>query len=96
MVGIFKDDSSPEDRRAAAIERLMFLCPSMYRVTMRPLVEMAMRNVSDDEVRALLVDIDLIPQLADSGDAEGITALARKYGATDAQVDAYLPLLTRG
>lgn len=94
---VFRDDSSPADKRAAASKRLLALCPTPYRGIMQPFVELAFSRASDDEIAALLGDIDYVRILAEKGDVSGIADLARKYGATDEQVQTYLPaFLTPG
>ena len=91
-MGIWQDDSDPADRRAMALHRLMQMCPAAFRVSMRPLVEVALSKASDAEIASLLIDVQSLPALAESGDSEGITRLAKKYGASDDAVATYLPL----
>jgi hypothetical protein len=92
MTSIWTDDSSPEDRREAALNRLMELCPQAYRMAFKPMVAMAIANAPDEHIVALSADIDRVRALAEAGDVDGVAAIARKYGATDAQVNAYLPM----
>jgi hypothetical protein len=67
------------------------MCPSGYRLIMRPLVEEVIGRATNHEIAALLIDIEQVRELAKSGNSAGIGAIARRYGATQAQVDAFLP-----
>lgn len=93
MQPIFADDAPLDARREAAYTRLMGMCPEPFRVMVRPMVRLAMERASDDEIAALLIDIDTLPGLAEAQDVDGITTLARRYGASDEMIATYLPLL---
>lgn len=86
---IFRDDATSDQRRAAACDRLMAMCPGPYRLLMRPYAENALQRVSDAELAALLIDVGYVEQAARRGDLGLIIGIARKYGATDAQVAAF-------
>lgn len=94
MMGIWQDDAPMSVRRKVALDRLMELCPSAMRMAFRPMVEMAIANAPDEHIMALSADVNLVKELAEKGDVEGIATVARKYGATDQQVNAYLPMFT--
>lgn len=92
MIPIFPDDAPLDARRESARERLMGMCPEPMRLLVSPMVSLAVERASDEEIAALMVDIDTLPTLAESGDMQGIVNLARRYGATDEMVSMYLPL----
>lgn len=89
---IWADDAPLDARREAAYERLMTMCPEPLRLIVQPMVKVAMEKATDEEISALLVDIDALPELAASGNTTGIIDLARRYGASDEMVDMYAPL----
>jgi hypothetical protein len=91
-MSIWQDDAPADARRETALNRLMELCPSAYRMAFRPMVEMAIAQAPDEHIIALSADVERVRTLAESGDFEGVSAIARKYGATDAQINAYLPM----
>ena len=76
-----------------ARQRLLAMCPAPFRVTMQPMVDMAIAHASDAELGALLIDIDQVKSLAETGDVSAIGQIAKKYGATDDMVATYLPAL---
>lgn len=88
---IFRDDSTAADKRAAAAARLTELCPAPMRMLAQPYIQSAVNNASDDEIAALLIDIDQVVSLAENGNLDAISAIARKYGASDAQIATFLP-----
>lgn len=88
---IFRDDSTPVDKRKTAVTRLLAMCPASYRIIMQPFVETAVSNCSDAEIDALLVDARSVEAMANTGDWNGVTAIAKKYGATDALISQYVP-----
>jgi hypothetical protein len=92
---IFRDDSSPADKRKSAVTRLLAMCPASYRLIMQPFVETAIGNCSDAEIDALLLDARTVESLANSGDWNGVVGIARKYGATDQLIAQYIPGLTQ-
>lgn len=89
---IFRDDSSPADKRTAALGKLMEMCPQPYRITMRGLIETALAGASDDMVEGLLSDIDAVRESAAVGNFDNIATIARRYGATDETLQTYLPM----
>jgi|SRR5215471_1391144 len=89
---IFTDDSSPADKREAALNLMMDMCPSAYRVAFKPMVSLAISNATDEQVATLASDIRRVRALANDGDVAGIADIARRYGATDAMINQYLPL----
>jgi hypothetical protein len=89
---IFPDDAPLSARRDAAYRRLMAMCPEPIRLLVQPMVRVAIERASEDEIHSLMVDVDALPTLAESGNIKGITDLARRYGATDEMVNMYLPL----
>lgn len=93
---IFKDDSSPADKRKAATARLLSMCPASYRMIMAPFVETAVEKCSDSEIDALLIDAKTVEAMANNGDWTGVTDIARKYGATDEMMRQYVPGLNSG
>ena len=92
MLPIFPDDAPLDARREAAYKRLMAICPAGLSLLVEPMVKMAVTKASDDEIRSLMIDVESLPGLAESGDSDGIVALARRYGASDEMVSMYLPL----
>lgn len=92
MDAIFTDDAPLDARREAAMQRLMFMCPIELRLIVKPMVRVAIERASEEDIAALMIDVDRLPELAQSGDYQGITELARRYGATDDMVAMYLPL----
>lgn len=90
-MGVFRDDSTPADKRVAALGRLMTMCPGELRPVVQPMVEMAISRATDAEIAALLIDVELVQQSAESGNLGPIVSIAKKYGATDEQVATYLP-----
>jgi hypothetical protein len=92
MMPIFADDAPLDARREAAYQRLLSICPAPLRMLAQPMVRVAIERSSEAEIAALMVDIDTIPEMAQSGDYTGIVGLARRYGATDEMVGMYLPL----
>lgn len=89
---IFNDDSSSEDKRAAAVEKLMDMCPKPYRVPMRPLIESAIAGASDEMVASLAADIDRVKDSAAHNDFDAICDVAKRYGATDDMIGTYMPM----
>lgn len=89
---IFPDDAPLDARREAAYARLMEMCPTPIRLLVEPMVKVAVTKATDDEIRSLMVDVESLPNLAASGDSDGIISLARRYGASDEMVGMYLPL----
>lgn len=89
---IFADDSSPADKRAAAVGKLIDMCPKAYRVPMRPMIEQAIAGASDDMVASLAADIDRVKASAAANDFDAICDVAKRYGATDAMIGQYLPM----
>jgi hypothetical protein len=83
---IFKDDSTLADKRDAAIDMLMSMCPAPMRPLLRVHVINAIDNTSEEQLDALMLDAREIRALAEQGDTTGIATIARKYGATDQQV----------
>ena len=92
MMPIFQDDAPLDARREAAYERLMAMCPAPLKLIVEPMVKVAVTKASEDEIRSLMIDVESLPALAESGDTDGIIALARRYGANDEMVGMYLPL----
>jgi len=92
VTGVWSDDAPSDARRESAINRMMELCPKAYRVAFRPMVAMAIGQASDEQISSLADDIDRVRALADAGDIGGVANIARKYGATDAQINTYLPM----
>ena len=92
MLPIFQDDAPLDARREAAYHRLISMCPDGMRLLVQPMVKIAVTKATDSEIAALLIDVERLPQLAESGDVDGITNLARRYGASDEMVAMYLPL----
>lgn len=92
----FRDDSTPADKRANAVSRLMVMCPRAYRAIMRPYVEMAIANCADSEVESLLLDASTVESLAKTGDWNSVVGIARKYGASDALIQQFAPGLIDG
>lgn len=95
MMPIWEDDAPLDARREAAYKRLMDMCPSPIRLLVEPMVKVAVTKATDDEIRSLLVDVESLPTLAETGDSDGIISLARRYGATDDMVNLYLPLFEK-
>jgi hypothetical protein len=91
-MGIFADDSTPADKRATAVDEMMEMCPKSLRAMVRPMVVMAMQNATDEQIASLSSDLARVRACAGTDDFDGIVSIARKYGATDAMIDAYLPL----
>jgi hypothetical protein len=92
FVGIFADDAPLDARREVAYKRLMTMCPEPLRLIVQPMIKVAVENASEDEIRSLMIDVDALPAMAESGDYPSIIALARRYGASDEMVSMYLPL----
>lgn len=92
MMPIFADDAPLDARREAAYDRLMTMCPAPFRIIAQPMLKVAIQKATDEEIAALMIDVERLPELAESGDYIGITNLARRYGATDEMVGMYLPL----
>jgi hypothetical protein len=92
MQPIWQDDAPFDARREAAYQRLMTMCPEPLRLIVQPMVKLAMEKASEEEISSLLIDIDSLPELAESGNYDGIIGLARRYGASDEMVGMYLPL----
>jgi hypothetical protein len=88
---VFKDDSSPADKRNSAVTRLLSMCPASYRLIMQPFVESAVEKCSDAEISALLIDAQQVETLANSGDWNSVLGIARKYGATDGLINQFAP-----
>lgn len=84
---IFRDDSSIEDQRDAAIDRLMMLCPQPFRVMFRTKIIAAIDNTPPEELRRLMAQIDELQTIAATGDVEALTAkardTARSFGASE-------------
>ena len=89
---VFSDDAPLDAKREAALRRLMEMCPAPFRVLAGPMVRVAIQNATEAEISALMIDVDTLPELAESGDMDGVVALARRYGATDEMVGMYMPL----
>jgi len=89
---IFRDDSTPADRREAARKRLTAMCPAPLRLTMQPLIDHAVSQASDAEISALMIDVDRVIASAESGDIGAIADIARRYGASDGDIATYLPM----
>jgi hypothetical protein len=66
------------------------------RAMVRPMVVMAMQNATDEQIASLSGDLRRVRACANDDNFDGIVDIARKYGATDAMIDAYLPLFTNG
>ena len=92
MMPIFTDDAPLDARREAAYQRLMAICPTPLRLIVEPMVKVAVSKASEAEIASLMIDVESLPRLAESGDSDGIIALARRYGASDEMVGMYLPL----
>lgn len=90
-MGIFRDDSTLDDKRSTAAARLLGMCPVGYRQIMRPYVAKALAKASEQELDALLGDVDSIYAMASTGNLAGVRALAQRYGASPEQVEALLP-----
>lgn len=88
---IFADDSTLNDKRDAAFERLYAVCPAPMRVIARPMIQQAVNNATEEQLASLLLDLDKVIAMAESGNVGGIAEIARNYGATDAQIAQYLP-----
>jgi len=91
MQPIWRDDAPADARREGALNRLMAMCPKEYRMIVEPYVKIALSRSSDDEIAALLLDVEHVQSSAESGDFSAILPIARKYGATDDQIAAFLP-----
>jgi hypothetical protein len=89
---IFQDDAPLDARQEAAYARLMTMCPEPLRLIVQPMVKVAIEKASEDELRSLMIDIDALPAMAESGNYDAIIGLARRYGANDEMVGLYLPL----
>lgn len=89
---IFPDDAPLDARQEAAYERLMQMCPEPLRIIVQPMVKVAIEKATEDELRSLMIDVEALPELAESGDYTAIIGLARRYGASDEMVGMYLPL----
>jgi hypothetical protein len=97
MLGpIFADDSSAADKRTTALNEMMEMCPASMRPMVRPMLVMAMQNAPDEQIASLSSDLRRVRTCAADDDFNGIVAIARKYGATDEMINAYLPLFTGG
>jgi hypothetical protein len=92
MLPIFPDDAPMDARREAAYARLMTMCPEPFRLIAKPMVKVAIEKASDDEISALLIDMERIPELAEQGDMDAIVSIAKRYGATEEMAAQYLPL----
>jgi hypothetical protein len=88
----FADDAPLDARREAAYNRLLTMCPEPLRLIVQPMVKVAIEKATDDEIRSLMIDVDALPEMAESGNYAGIIDLARRYGASDEMVGMYLPL----
>lgn len=88
----FADDAPLDARQEAAYQRLMTMCPEPLRLIVQPMVKVAIEKATEDELRSLMIDVEALPELAESGDYGAIIGLARRYGASDEMVGMYLPL----
>src|SRR6516165_1730638 len=89
---LFADDSTADDKRTTALNDMMEMCPKAMRAMVRPMVVMAMQNATDEQIASLSGDLMRVRSCAAKDDFDGIVSIARKYGATDAMIDSYLPL----
>jgi hypothetical protein len=92
---IFPDDAPLDARQEAAYARLMAMCPDPLRLIVQPMVKVAVEKATEAELRSLMIDVEALPELAQSGNIDAIIGLARRYGASDEMVGMYLPLLSQ-
>jgi len=90
---VFKDDSTPEQLRAAAIERLTELCPAQMRPLFSPIIQQQIGGMADNQVAELMGDVDKVLAMAQTGDTDGVMGIAKHWGATDAQIEYFIPAL---
>lgn len=90
MAGVFADDATPAQKRAAALDRLMLMCPDPYRMVMRPFVADALANAPDAEISRLMGDVDRIESMIRNGQFDTVVETVKSYGATDSQIGAFL------
>jgi len=92
---IFRDDSTPAQKRLAAIERLTALCPSAMQPLFGPIIEQQVKGMTDGQITALMGDVDRVLEMAKAGEIDGVMAIAKNWGATDEQITTFLPVLPK-
>ena len=92
---IFHDDSTPDQKRQAATERLTELCPPAMRPLFGPIIEQQVKGMTDGQITQLMGDVDRVLIMAKSGEIDGVMAIAKTWGATDEQITTFLPVLPK-
>lgn len=88
---IFADDAPLDARREAAYKRLIGLCPVGMRPMFAGVLRAQVSQLTDEQLGALMLDVDGVLQKLEAGDTAGALSTAQKYGATEAQIRAFLP-----
>ena len=75
------------DKRQVIVDRLSLLMPEPYRAVAALFAERAVSGIPDSELDNVLGDVDNVPEAIEKGDTDYLFGIARKYGASEEQIN---------
>src|SRR5947209_19979972 len=75
------------DKRHIIIDKLSLLMPEAMQPLAKLFAERAVSQIPDDKLDSLLGDVDNVPELIANQDTNSLFDIARKYGASDAEIE---------